>query len=125
MFGETGCEKIQSRAACIPLQLHIAEDTKSFYDVHICSFFDDMNSFEEDHKDGLRVAALVYMCRLVRTVGRGGAKKNCHYAQYCCNTIGIIYPSQKINSVMIVLLMAVTYATIKIFLMRLFLSGSM
>ncbi len=85
MFGETGYEKIQSRAACIPLQVHIAKDTKSFYDMHVRSFFDDMNYFEEVHKVGLRVAAPADMCSLVRTIGRGGAMKNCHYACYCCN----------------------------------------
>jgi hypothetical protein len=85
MFGETGYEKIQSRAACIPLQVHIAKDTKAFYDLHIRSFFDDVNRFEEAHQMGLQVAAPADMCSLVRTVGRGGAMKNARYACYCCN----------------------------------------
>jgi hypothetical protein len=87
MFGESGCEKIQSRAACIPLQVHIAKDMKAlaFYDVHICSFFDDINRFEETHHMGLQVAASADMCSLVRTIGRGGAMKNHRCACYCCN----------------------------------------
>ncbi len=56
MFGESGYEKIQSRAACIPLQVHIAKDTKAFYDVHIRSILDDINRFEENHQMGLQVA---------------------------------------------------------------------
>lgn len=85
MFGETGYEKIQSRAACIPLQVHIAKDTKAFYDIPIHSFFDDVNHLEEDHKDGLKVAAPADMCSLVRTAGRGGTMKNCSYACSCYN----------------------------------------
>jgi len=85
MFGASGYEKVQSRATCIPLMVHIAKDTKAFYDVHVRSFFDDVNRFEEAHHTGLRVAAPADMCSLVRTIGRGGAMKNCRYACYCCS----------------------------------------
>jgi hypothetical protein len=73
MFGESGYEKIQSRAAYIPLQVHITKDTKAFYDVHIRTFFDVINRFKENHHMCLQVAAPADMCSLVRTISRGGA----------------------------------------------------
>jgi hypothetical protein len=75
LFGESGCNKVQSKYNCYPLHIIIAKDNKELYQTHLSQFFRDVNDLEEEYSDRLRVAQGADMCSLQKMLGAGGAMK--------------------------------------------------
>jgi hypothetical protein len=85
LFGESGHDGVQSRSHCFPLVVHIAKDNSAFYDSHLSSFFQAINTLEDTYSTGLQFTHGADMCSLQKTVRKGGAMKNVLFGCYCCN----------------------------------------
>ena len=85
LFGESGHKKVQAKHNCFPLYIFITKDNKELYQTHLSQFFREINEFEEEYSDGLRIAQPADMCSLQKTLGAGGAMKCKNYACYCCS----------------------------------------
>jgi hypothetical protein len=85
LFGDSGCDKLQSRNVCYPLHIHIAKDNKEFYATELAPFFGDLNDFEDAYEGGLKFCQPQDMYSHQKCLSRGGAMKNVTYACHLCN----------------------------------------
>ncbi len=80
LFGLSGDENCETRAAYFPLHVHVAKDNQAFYNAHIHCFFEEINKFEKEYSFGLRFAAPADMCSLLKSVKWVVAMKRVKFA---------------------------------------------